>query len=249
MLYNIHVKSYYHQGDNIKNRDILSIISEVSETLALTNKSQQLMEMTLDTMSRELKPDCCWIQLVNTGNDKLPLVASLGFSPDMNHEMNLLDKEHQFSHEIVGLGRNIVIPSLHRDGQYNIPIFRKSGFRSLLAVPIMTYRIHGILGIGYRSRMKFTGDFTHLITIIASLLGMSLNKSNLNRQWLHKSQTDVIAADSIAPDNQASKDMINPGQSSQVPENKPDKSGNKKAPRKSFNDHDRNMKRFNESHK
>ena len=205
--------------------------------------------MTLDTLSRQLKTDCCWIQLVNSGNDKLPLVTSLGFTADMNREMNLLDKEHRFSHEIVGLGHNIVIPSLNRDGKYDIPVFRKAGFHSLLAVPIMTYRIHGILGIGYRSRMKFTDDFTHLITVIANLLGMSLHKSNLSKQWIQKSQPDVIVPDAIESDNQVSEDNIRLKKVSRESENRPVQSDKKKAHRKIFSDHDRNMKLFNESHK
>ena len=160
------------------------------------------MEMTLDTISRQLKTDCCWIQLVNPGTAKLPLIASLGFSPDMYREMDLLDKEHIFSHEVVGLGHNIVISSLGHDGKYNIPIFRESGFKSLLAVPIMTYRVHGILGIGYRSRFKFNDEFTHLVNVIANILGMSLHKSNLNKQWIQKDQKNL--ADS-APAESASK--------------------------------------------
>ena len=239
----------YRKGDIIKNRDILSIISEVSETLSLTNKSKQLMEMTLDTLSRQLKTDCCWIQLVNSGTDKLPLIASLGFSPEMYHEMDLLDREHLFSNEIVGLGHSIVIPSLNRDGKYNIPIFRESGFKSLLAVPIMTYRVHGILGIGYRSRMKFNEEFTHLITVIANLLGMSLHKSNLYKQWIQSSQPDINTPVEMEPNNQVSENSINSDKSVRESENNPVKADKKKAPRKIFNDHDRNMKLFNESHK
>ncbi|MGD9143236.1 MAG: GAF domain-containing protein, partial [Dehalococcoidia bacterium] len=208
--------------------------------MSLTNKSRQLMEMTLDTLSRQLKTDCCWVQLVNFGTEKLPLIASLGFTPEMYQEMDLLDKEHVFSHEVVGLGHNIVISSLQRDGQYNIPVFRKSGFKSLLAVPIMTYRVHGILGIGYRSRMKFNDEFTHLVNVIANLLGMSLHKSNLNRQWLQKDQQDNTRPVTAEPDDQVAEAGILSDKSRRESENKPVKTDKKKAPRKSFNEHDRN---------
>lgn len=206
------------------------------------------MEMTLDTISRQLKTDCCWIQLVNPGTAKLPMVASLGFSPDMYREMNLLDKEHLFSHEIVGLGHNIVISSLSRDGKYDIPIFRNSGFKSLLAVPIMTYRVHGILGIGYRTRFKFNEEFTHLVNVIANLLGMSLHKTNLSKQLKQKDSKDIIVSTPVESVSQAAEAETIPDESDREPESKPAIAEKKKAPPKTFGDHDRKMKLFNESH-
>jgi transcriptional regulator with GAF, ATPase, and Fis domain len=104
----------------------------------------------------------------------------------MKREMASMDSRHRFSHEIIGLGHKIVITSLHRNGRYNIPVFRKAGFHSLIAVPLMTYRIHGILGVAYRIRTKFSDDFTQLLVVIANLIGMSLNKSMLNKQIPHK---------------------------------------------------------------
>jgi hypothetical protein len=120
------------------------------------------------------------------------LVASLGFTPDMKREMASMDSGHRFSHEIIGLGHKIIIPSLNRNGRYNIPIFRKAGFRSLIAVPLMTYRTHGILGVAYRVRMKFSDDFTQLLVVIANLIGMSLNKSMLNKQIVHNKKQPEI---------------------------------------------------------
>ena len=205
--------------------------------------------MTLDTISRELKADCCWVQLMNPESDHLPLVASLGFSPDMKRGMNNLEKDHLFTHEIIGLGHNIVISSLSRDGRYDIPFFAESGYKSLLAVPIMTYRIHGILGIAYRSRVKLSEEFTQLITVIANLLGMALHKSNVNTQRLPKKQpekppSDTAKPDSVPPKSEGKTDNIN-----QKPDIKPVSPEKKKAPRKNFNDHKRHMKLFSESHK
>jgi signal transduction protein with GAF and PtsI domain len=234
MLYNNHGQGR-RQGKIIKNREILSIISEVSETLALTNKPRQLTSMTLDTVSRELKADCCWIQLMNAGSDQLSLVASLGFSPDMKQGMNNMVKDHLFTNEIIGLGHNIVIPSLNRDGRYGIPFFTESGYKSLLAVPIMTYRVHGIMGIAYRSRIKISEEFTQLITVIANLLGMALHKSNVNMLRLPKNQPEGLPLIDAKPDS--------------APDVKPVSPEKKKALRKSFNDHKRNMKLFNESHR
>jgi signal transduction protein with GAF and PtsI domain len=205
--------------------------------------------MTLETISRELKVDCGWVQLVNAGSDQLPLVASLGFSPSMKQRMNNIEKGNLFTHEIIGLGHNIVIPNLNRDGRYGISFFAESGYKSLLAVPIMTYRVHGILGIAYRSRVKISEDFTKMITVIANLLGMALHKSNVNTQRLPKNRPEnplsvTTSPDSIQPKTEVKTDNIN--QKPDIKQVPPEK---EKALRKSFSDHNRHMKLFNESHK
>jgi len=169
-------------GIPIKNQEILSVISEISETLSLTNEPRQLLETALDSLTEVLVLDCCWIQLISRGNDKLPLIASRGFSPEMYQEVASINLGHRFGHEIVGQGHSIIIPNLSQDGLYDIPIFEQSGFRSLIAVPIMTYRVHGIMGVAYRFRKKFGQDFTQLLLVIAKLIGMSLNKSLLYKK-------------------------------------------------------------------
>lgn len=141
------------------------------------------------------------MQLVTADNDRLPLVASLGFTPDMKRELDQLDREHRFSREIIGYGHSIIIPSLNRDGRYNIAVFKESGFRSLLAVPIMTYRIHGILGMAYRNRTKFDDDIVKLCNVIANLVGMSLHKSNLNKQLLQKKLPETAAESEVKPED------------------------------------------------
>ena len=172
------------EDEIIKNQDILSTISEISETLSLTNNPKQILEMALDTLSESevLDIDCCWVQLVTLGSNKLPLAACRGFSPNMEREMALMDLAHFFNNEVAGLGKKIIIPNLNRDGKYDIPVFEKAGFCSLIAVPIRTYRVIGVMGVAYRVKKKFNNGFPELLTVIASLIGMALNKSTLNKQ-------------------------------------------------------------------
>ncbi|HEY97309.1 MAG TPA: GAF domain-containing protein [Dehalococcoidia bacterium] len=205
--------------------------------------------MALDTLTGIYKADCCWVQLADTGGDRLPLVASLGFTEYMKREMNLLDRNHRFSHEIIGMGHNVVIPSLNRDGKYDIPIFRKSGFRSLLAVPIMTYRIHGILGMAFRSRMKFSDDFTRLFDVIAKLLGMSLHKSMMNERVLQKTNSEPVSSGEA----RAAEDTADVSNTEDFPEKdiqtEAATTGTEKKRDSEFHDHDRSMRLFSESHK
>jgi len=135
--------------------------------------------MALDALSEVLNTDSCWIQWFGEDNSKLPLAACCGFTLEMRQGMASVNLEHRFGKEIAGLGHKILIPDLGRDGKYDIPVFERSGYSSLAAVPIMTYRIHGILGIAYRNKTSFSKDFAGLLAVIAGLIGMALNKSLL----------------------------------------------------------------------
>jgi GAF domain-containing protein len=104
------------------------------------------------------------------------LVSSRGFTNEIQREMTLMNMNHYFGNEIVGLGHKIIIPNLSQDGSHGMAIFERAGFRSLIAVPIMTYKIHGTMGAAYRDRKRFSHDFPQLLVVIANLLGMALSK-------------------------------------------------------------------------
>ena len=166
----------------------------------------------------------------------------------MKRDLGRLDRKHRFSHEIIGLGHRIIIPSLNRDGKYNIPVFRKSGFRSLIAVPITTYRIHGILGAAYREKMKFSQDFTELLAVIANLVGMSLHQSMIYKQTSPKKPAAEASQDKMRPVTKESQDSTtkeNPKKDIKLP---PGSRVREKDRGGSFHDHDRSMKLFTESH-
>jgi transcriptional regulator with GAF, ATPase, and Fis domain len=119
---------------------------------------------------------CCWVQLVNPLSYDLHLVSFRGFTHEIQREMALMNMNHCFGREIVGLGHKIIIPNLSRDGSYGMGMFERAGFHSLIAVPIMTYKLHGMMGAAYRDRKRFSNDFSQLLAVIANLLGMALNK-------------------------------------------------------------------------
>jgi signal transduction protein with GAF and PtsI domain len=135
--------------------------------------------MALDTLARVMAIDCCWIQTINDRRQKkLRLAAERGFSPEIQQEVTVMDMNHSFSQQIIGMGHKIVIPDLANDGLYGLPSFRKTGFKWLVAVPLMTYRVHGILGTASRNRKLLKKDTADLIMTIAGLIAASLSKAN-----------------------------------------------------------------------
>ncbi|MFC1942745.1 GAF domain-containing protein [Chloroflexota bacterium] len=167
--------------------------------MSLTNEVNLIIEAALDSISENLKVDCCWIQLVNADGHGLHLVSSRGFTDDMQSAMSQISLSHQIGREVVGLGHNLIIPDLSQNGHYDMSAFEKEGFFSLIIVPIMTYKAQGILGTGSRERKRTAKDFSQLFAVIASIIGMAINKCMLKDQSL-LNKRDLKKKDSILPD-------------------------------------------------
>ncbi len=160
----------------IKTENIFRTISEITEALSLTNIPKHLLDMALDTVSRVLDVDCCWVQLITPSSNELSLSACCGFTSDMKHKMATMNLDHPIGKEVVGIGNTIIIPDLSRDGHFDISLFEEVGFRSLIAVPIVTYRGHGIMGMAYRATKRFSKDDSDLLIAVAGLIGMGCYK-------------------------------------------------------------------------
>ena len=87
-----------------------------------------------------------------------------------------MNMNHYFAREVVGMGNKIVVPQLDKNGAHGMAVFSDAGFSSLIIVPIMTYRVFGILGAAYKQKRKFKEEYSQLLTVIANLVGMALNK-------------------------------------------------------------------------
>jgi len=205
----------------------------------------------MDTLKTALRIECCWVQLISVGSKRLKLAAARGFTPDMTREMAAMDLSHPFTREVISVGNNISIPNLSRGGSYHISTFTRAGYRSLMAVPIMTYKVHGIMGVAFRSRKRFDKDYTEMLTVIANLIGMALNKSRLSRQDRNRQEpTGTVdppfpesSPESAEPASRWSAEVEPVSNNSQLYHNKTGKDG------KPFHEHAHQMRVFRKNHK
>jgi len=171
-------------SDYRKRGKVFFIISAVSEVLSLSNEPQQLLDMVLDKLMVVLKIDCCWVQLLSLENNKLRLAAYRGFTLDMKRDISSMNTGHSFSNQVIGLGYEIIIPDLSHDKKYGLSSFTKAGLRSLVALPLGTYRTQGVIGIASRTKKRFRKGTVELLTIIAKLVGTALDKADLYQRTL-----------------------------------------------------------------
>jgi len=180
---------------------IFSVISEVNEVLSLSNEPANLLDMVLDTLLELLKIDCCWVQLVRPENRYLQLAAYRGFTPDMEHEISSIDLEHNVAYQAATLGHRISISDLSRNRKYQLSSFSKAGLRSLVVVPLMTYRMQGVMGVASLSKKRFSAEIIKLLMLIAGLVGTALNKADLYQSALPRQERSSIGAQVTAQSN------------------------------------------------
>jgi signal transduction protein with GAF and PtsI domain len=204
--------------------------------------------MTLDTLAQVLEVECCWVQTINARKRSLNLAAERGFNSEMRREMSVMDMGRNLSQQIVGLGNGIVIPDLSHDGRYGLPSFQAAGYKWLVAVPLMTYRVHGVLGIASRNKKRLRKETADLVTVIAGLIGTALNIAGLSE----KSQ--ISGKREQSPDKENGPDTVTPLEEipasivkSTAPQAVTDKNA-AKPPDSTFHKHTHKMKSFRSLH-
>jgi signal transduction protein with GAF and PtsI domain len=216
--------------------------------LSLSNEPQRLINMTLDTLTQVLKIECCWVQTVSAGKRTLYLAAERGFNSEMRREIAALDINHYFSRQVVGLGNGILVPDLSRNGRYGLRSFRAAGYKWLVAAPLMTYRVHGVLGIASRYKKRLHKETADLAMVIAGLIGTALNKADLYRE------SQIPEKPEKPSPRESQKDPVEPRQEKSpatdkldAPHPPPEENAVKPA-ETAFHKHARNMKAFRRLH-
>lgn len=224
-VYNIRYNTSisFQDGSKIDNRDILSTISAITESLSIANSPKLVLEMTLETLSRALEIECSWIQMISAGNSNLELVAYQGFHFKERLENVLLDVSDVYYREIIGLGNSLIIPNLRRDGTYNFSTLNSMGYRWLVAVPMRNHRLAGVMSLASRKRRKINGDFGGLMAAVAGLAIMAYEKTSQKVSGVEKHETPT---QSIKDESSLELDnnewfVLNSGLSGQVTESSP----------------------------
>lgn len=119
--------------------------------------------------------------------------------------MAAMDLNHPLAREVIGIGTSVTIADLNRNGHLGMSMFAESGFVALIAVPIITYRVHGILGVVYRTRKRFTKDDIYLVTAVASIIGLALNKFTSLKQTDDGQGTKSLPSSTILAEENAIK--------------------------------------------
>ncbi len=158
---------------------MLKIISEINEAISLTNGNNSVLTAALDALAESLKVSCCWVQLIRPEDQRLVLAAQRGFTGAMRWEIGTSAAAQDLGNRVAVYGHKIVVPHLSRQDAVDLKSFRMARLRSLVAVPMTTYRTSGVLGIASAREKRFGRDAAELLAVIAGMLGTALEKADL----------------------------------------------------------------------
>jgi hypothetical protein len=217
--------------------------------LSLSSEPQRFLNMTLDALIQVLEIECCWIQTINPGERALQLAAERGFNSEMRRQLSSMDLGHHFSQHTIGAGNYLIIPDISVDGRYGLSSFRSAGYRWLVAAPLMTYRVHGVLGIASRRKKRLHKETADLVMVIAGLIGTALNRTGLSRGSPVSDKPEPPPEKEGRPDPVVPREeMPSPAPVSTTPDVPPEENPVKPA-EGAFRDHAHRMKSFRDLHR
>lgn len=175
----------------------------------MTNNHNFVVETVLDSLDDNLKIDCSWIQVTSPFSQYPHLASFRNFTDEIHYEMSRIDLNNYFIEQIVGLGNKIVVPNLNMKDDHILAVFRKAGFHSLIAVPITTYRVLGIMGVAFRKKRNFSKDYINLIVLVSNLVGMAISKNMMIEHTLSQDYSRQVDSLPEIPDiREALEDKI-----------------------------------------
>ena len=167
----------------------------------------------------------------------------------MRRQLSSLDLGHDFSQHTVGAGNYLIIPDISVDGRYGLSSFRSAGYRWLVAAPLMTYRVHGVLGIASRHKKLLHKETADLVTVIAGLIGTALNRTGLSGGPPAPDKPEP------SPENESrpapvvtANDISSPAPLTTIPDSPPEEKTTKPA-EADFQKHAHKMKSFRDLHR
>ncbi len=172
-------------SENIRLKETLSLY-EMSEALASSLSLDQILESLLDTVEKELEPECTTIVIDNDKEDALELVARRD-RPAGEYDVGELDlplmlRESEREVPIVG--------SLNTVGRF---FFRSpEGLQSFISVPLrVRSRIFGMIN-AYSWSKRFTEGQRKLLNLLGARAAASIENARIYRK-LQETFRDTIA--------------------------------------------------------
>jgi hypothetical protein len=162
---------------------IFFVINEINEALSLSNHHKQILNLVLNVLTRVMGVDASWVHLADTGTRQEVLTTSRGLTIAQNEAL-LAPALRSVLEDRIGTGDLMIIPDLSRDEKLSASTFVAAGFGSLVAVPLLTTRMKGILGTMWRVTKSFDADYGFLLLIIGSLVGSALERADIYEQLL-----------------------------------------------------------------
>jgi signal transduction histidine kinase len=183
----------------------LSTLLETSTAVVSSLDTQQVIDSILKEIQRLLTVDSCAILVVNDATQQLGIRASQGLSQDYVDGLHLDTSDLQLpALRAIDTGRPVWVSDVESDPAMAsiLPLVRAGGYRSLLAVPLITQHGPPAVLVVYRSDVhRFTDVEIGLAASFANHAAMALENAtlfNLTDEELQKQVKFLSALNQVA---------------------------------------------------
>jgi signal transduction histidine kinase len=183
----------------------LSTLLETSTAVVSSLNTQKVIDSILEEIQRLLTVDSCAILTVNEATQQLEIRASQGLSQDYVDNLRLDTRDRRLpALRAIDTGRPVQVPDVESDPAMAsiLPLVRSEGYRSLLAVPLITQHGPPAVLVVYRSDVhRFAQAEIGLASSFANHAAMALENAtlfNLTDEELQKQVKFLRAINQIA---------------------------------------------------
>ena len=183
----------------------LSTLLETSTAVVSSLDTQRVIDSILEEIQRLLTVDSCAILVVNQTTHQLEIRASQGLSQAYVDSLHLDAGDRRLpALRAMDTGRPVQVPDVESDPDMAslLPLVRAEGYRSLLAVPLITQHGPPAVLVVYRSDVhRFTEAEIDLAASFANHAAMALENAtlfNLTDEELQKQVKFLSALNQVA---------------------------------------------------
>jgi signal transduction histidine kinase len=170
-------------GKHISPYERLRRLQTVTDVALAHLSPDELLNELLDRIRDALEADTCAVLMLDEERRELVARAAKGIEEEVERGIRIpLGKG--FAGRVAAERRSVIISDVDHSEVLN-PILREKGIRSLLGAPLIARdRVLGVVHVGTLRPHDFTQDEVELLELVASRVGLALERSLLHEELL-----------------------------------------------------------------
>ncbi len=169
------------------------LLLKISSTVGQTLNLKDIIENFLDSLSQMLQERPVAFFFLPVDSDSLDLISHRGFSDEFVKRMAKIKVGKGFIGRVAISGLSLVLNPTYYDPRFDPAILERDNLWSLCSVPVFARdQIKGVICVGSRSQQQAADEETQLFELIASQIGIAIDKALLYEKTVEMAFTDGL---------------------------------------------------------
>jgi diguanylate cyclase (GGDEF)-like protein/PAS domain S-box-containing protein len=169
------------------------LLLKISSTVGQTLNMKDIVENFLDSLDQMLQDRPVAFFFLPAESDCLDLISHRGFSDEFVKRMSRIKLGKGFIGRVAITGLSLVLNPTYYDPRFDPAILQRDNLWSLCSVPVFARdQIKGVVCVGSRSQQQASDEETQLFELIASQIGIAIDKALLYEKTVEMAFTDGL---------------------------------------------------------